>query len=581
MAKKAVATICADVYTAAKSTIATKLKVLSSKSKIDSISRNLRDVRLVKTIWQFDRPVDLFDFYYPSKIEHLNRRMSVTDLSQLPPTNHIVQGTVGQGKSIFLRYLTCQELIRGKAIPILFELRKIKLGQRLIQRILDEMDLLGFPADSDVFDAFARQGKMNLFLDGFDEIPEALRQDVIGDIESLCRKYDNMRMVITARPDSGIQNSSLFQIVRLSPFKAQEYKDVIRRICHDKDIASQIVSGIMRAKNVRSILTTPLMVTLLVFRYRLDQTIPENVGEFYGDLFSVLLQRHDKSKPGYTRPRISGASDTAMRETFDAFCYLTRKDHESDLSSGEIGRYVKQALNVCELSLNEDHVVADLTSITCLVQREGDAFNFVHKSVQEYHAAAFIASRPDDIARKFYEAMSARWMEWREEIFFLEQLDRYRCTSWFVLPQLEALLGYDGLAYRQPTVSDVERIFGGYRIGFLGTELNKIIFGPSTTRYYPLPTNLVVKHLIEIPLTSIDLTNSAVRTMSFPPSAGDAPGVAHVEYEISIKDMLGMEAARPRLVKMAEEAFRGAVEAAGNARQFIGRVRKTKELFEL
>lgn len=65
---------------------------------------------------------------------------------------------------------------------------------------------------------------------------------------------------------------------------------------------------------IRGLLTTPLMLTLLVILYKTIQTIPETLPRFYEELFDVLFYRHDHSKPGFRRKRFTKLDDSAIKK---------------------------------------------------------------------------------------------------------------------------------------------------------------------------------------------------------------------------------------------------------------------------
>ena len=76
-------------------------------------------VRKVKTIWQIDKAIDLFDFYCDSYVLVEEKRRKVSFISDLgPKENVLIQGIAGQGKSILLRFLCSVELSRGEYIPV-------------------------------------------------------------------------------------------------------------------------------------------------------------------------------------------------------------------------------------------------------------------------------------------------------------------------------------------------------------------------------------------------------------------------------------------------------------------------------
>src|SRR5207249_1599742 len=116
-----------------------------------------------------------------------------------------------------------------------------------------------------------------------------------------------------------------------------EYEHVVRRMANDDATANAIIYGIRKeATQIARLLTTPLMVALLLVRYRIDQSLPQNEASFYDELFSLLLQRHDKTKAGYVRPRKSRVSDVELEEFFNALCFVTRKANESSFSRRQL-----------------------------------------------------------------------------------------------------------------------------------------------------------------------------------------------------------------------------------------------------
>ncbi|MGS8542281.1 hypothetical protein ACFKPV_22725, partial [Salmonella enterica subsp. enterica serovar Anatum] len=50
-----------------------------------------------------------------------------------------------------------------------------------------------------------------------------------------------------------------------------------------------------------------------------------------------------------------------------------------------------------------ESLAQDFINVTCLIQREGfNKYIFIHKSIQEYHAAEFIKNISSDQKNKFY-----------------------------------------------------------------------------------------------------------------------------------------------------------------------------------
>jgi hypothetical protein len=468
--KKVIEDLLSDMYKLAKTQFGNQFNKWRNQAHISSLYKNLGNVRHVKTILQLEQEVDIMSFYHPSKVKVNNIRRTISDLADFPfEGNLVIQGSVGQGKSIFLRYLVARELAKGQAIPVFFELRRLRSGESLMVQLFEELKALGLELHDDSFDFFASRGKIQLYLDAFDEVKEEFRTGLLNDIENLAKRFESMRIIVTSRLNSGVAHSAFFRVFELCQLEGSEYEQVITRMAVDDNVATSIIQGIRRDRcKVAGLLTTPLMVALLMVRYRIEQTIPQNEIAFYDSLFDLLLQRHDKSKGGFSRPHKSGLGDSALKELFNAICFLTRKADQSTLTIRELQLHAKEAITTLDKNCDTEKAVNDIIDITCLILTDGDECRFIHKSVQEYHAALYIKESPDVVSKIFYTAMQSRWRFWEVTLVFLASIDRYNFLKYFHIPKLREALGMDGVVPNLPLDYDLNliiRIFGDDVLG--------------------------------------------------------------------------------------------------------------------
>ncbi|MCO6436898.1 MAG: hypothetical protein J5J06_07410 [Phycisphaerae bacterium] len=85
----------------------------------------------------------------------------------------------------------------------------------------------------------------------------------------------------------------------------------------------------------------------------------------------------------------------------------------------------------------------DMVKITCLIIRDGDEHRFIHKSVQEYYAAAYVQKRPGPWAQKFYARLAEKRADdrWGQELEFLSEIDKYRFGRHYLVPAICSFLG--------------------------------------------------------------------------------------------------------------------------------------------
>jgi predicted NACHT family NTPase len=123
-----------------------------------SLKSKLKRYQLVRTILNVDKPVDLTEFYFPTRVKEYGIVRCIQDMKPERPIS--VRGHVGQGKSIFLRYLAIQELKENVGnIPLFLELRNLQ-SQSLKSFIFKELSSLNLEMDEELFEIFWAEGQV-------------------------------------------------------------------------------------------------------------------------------------------------------------------------------------------------------------------------------------------------------------------------------------------------------------------------------------------------------------------------------------------------------------------------------------
>lgn len=460
-----------SIIGAAAGIVKDELARLKAEAHIKTIYQKLNSTQKVKTIWDVDRARSLSSFYYPAKIKtSTGAKQQLSNLDELPSNAVVLSGTVGQGKSILLRYLLGKEMRSGKRLPLFIELRKVPLYglEAYLQKMFGE--LLETSLHSDLFKLFAEAGKISFLLDGFDEIDPDRAQDIMTSIERIVTQFPNARVVVTSRPTSGIETSALFDVIHIAPLSDSDFAGFFNKILsRERALADMISSAVLLSASVKAVASTPLLATLLTIVYRSTQRIPADFSEFYEELFQILLVRHDRSK-AYTRKRKTTQvlGDREMQQAFEAFCYKAHADGRSEISRVKALEISKSAISARELVCREDDFLGDVIRVTCLLQEEGNNVEFVHQSVREFYAAKYVASRPEEIAAKFYGSLGigGNWRKWDQVVSFLSHLDRYRASQLYLIPTAHRFLRSihsDGVVAAPPRLRTVMSDLGGVK----------------------------------------------------------------------------------------------------------------------
>jgi hypothetical protein len=435
--------LTADLVKSASEAVAKEIEIFNTPSKIRSISRKLASLELVKTINSPDKPSKISSFYISPLFEDTESKIfEAKTIDEFGNGEHpLIEGIAGQGKSIFMRQLCIEELKLGRRLPILIELRKITNSKGLRDFAIEYLRAVGFIRCEEIWQYLLESGFAVLLLDGYDEVQEEFRMQLIHDINMLSVSFDQLRIIITSRPEASIKGVSCLRTVKMRRLDKMKRNAIIKKIC-DRNTASKLIDKMSDNSNLSEIVDTPLFATLLCIVYRAEHRLPETVHEFYDMVFQTLLYRHDQQKEGYERPRKSGLGNHQFSAVFEHFCIRTSLDQRIRLSQEKATEIIAIALakEGSEASL-ADKYFNDVTKITCLLVKDGTEYQFLHKSIQEYFSARYIKRLPEERAQEFYQKIidsPSRIAQLKQTIHFLYEIDSYRSYKYFVLPSLSA-----------------------------------------------------------------------------------------------------------------------------------------------
>lgn len=428
-----------DFYNAVKGHISLQKKLKSLKVK--DVYLKASKVSKVKTIWQMSKEVDLNSFYYPTTIIAEPAEVIVTGLSAFPENCKIViQGTAGQGKSILLRYLASTELKKGTVLPIFVELRKISEKNNLESLIVDGLKQLGIPITEDELEPILSSGKCVLLLDAFDELGSAHVRDSITTIESWCCKFHNLPIIISSRPEGTIQSSTHFNVYNIKKLMREDFEAILSKLFDNKEHVEGILNNI-DGKNIASLVSTPLLLTLLAIQYVEEGDVPSNLEGFYENLFHVMCSRHDSTKPGYVREFYSGLNKDDLSNAFNAFCLECNVNNCTSLSFQNANAIAKKALEYAGHNKSSPSLfLEDIVKVTCLLLKEGHQYHYIHKSIMEYHAAKCISNMPESTKIDFYQHSINSFLKNKQVLEFLSSLDNLLYIEYFKIPLLTRII---------------------------------------------------------------------------------------------------------------------------------------------
>ena len=122
--------------------------------------------------------------------------------------------------------------------------------------------------------------------------------------------------------------------------------------------------------------------------------IPTRMHTFFERTFDVLFYKHDATKETSFRRKFKTAlvidDFRPIFATFSAFTYL---DHGSSFTHSQAMNCASAALEYNASSERADAFVSDLCTSVSILIREGENYNYIHRSMQEFFVAQFLAFR--------------------------------------------------------------------------------------------------------------------------------------------------------------------------------------------
>lgn len=411
------------------------------------IQKKIASIENLKTFWSADKLVSLTDFYYPSKISIDGRSKHCQLLSELPEGNLIIEGIVGQGKSIYLRHLATSEIRSNQSnkFPIFIEFRTLsqKINLELaIKQYLDEVNINGYL--NDTFEYVMSSGNFVLLLDAFDEIEESITKETYLQIEHFSEKYEKLKIIITSRPSAEIQKSPKFSTIKLSPLGEADYTPFLSKLGLPTSLIAELKNSIRNSPSkISQLITTPLMLTLVVRAYRSVKEIPENLPDFFEVLFKCVFSGHDNAKPYIKRTHSTDLSEKKLQELFETFCFVCMKSRVTrSLSTSLFDQHFDTAVKIQgNVTCEAVDFRNDMHKVACLLLPDGyESWVFLHKSIMEYYSASFIRRSNENFAIKFYNFAMTGVAPWIEVLTFLQYIDEYRFNKYYLLPEIELTL---------------------------------------------------------------------------------------------------------------------------------------------
>jgi predicted NACHT family NTPase len=431
----------------------------------EKLRANIRQIGNINTIAS-KQSSTIDEIYFPAKIigpkSFSKTIVHASELFAGKSRIALIIGTAGQGKSVFLRYLCIQDLDLYGNIPLFVELRRISEGKNLRTLLIEQLKTLGLGdvEPEATLNILLNSGKSRIFLDGYDEISREYSLQVKIEINQLLSQHEKLEVLVTSRPGAISQHlKDSFDITQhdIAPIPATDHDAFFRKIGVDLETKVRLIEAISRSKaEIKGLLSTPLMLTLLVITCGRQQDLPDSLPEFYDSLFNVLSSTHDGTKPGYTRQKATSLSNSDLERLFSAFCFVSKSQFKrNSLTTRQFEETLEKSKEITNTRCTTEGFRTDITETVCIMLNDGLETAFIHKSIQEYYAARFIHTLENKThAEKILKRIEENGLfEWNNELQFLEDFRDRVYENTIGIPHANSLISEIRLKSRKNQVS--------------------------------------------------------------------------------------------------------------------------------
>ena len=382
----------------------------------------------------------------------------------------LVLGDPGSGKSSFLKYLALSlanaqssalpssdprqalSSIYGRVLPIYVELRRISsfadsfgetedsygLLMRYLRHKLDEW------ATDGMFEFLTERIRdvehpVLFMLDGLDEVPTRNRQLMVNLVNSLARRFDRHRYIVTCRPYAYVgQPWQLrdFDIVTLAPFVRSQVERFVENWYRnlmvwgisqaDAVLRSDELKSALQQNDLSQLAESPLLLTVMAQLHASSPTgrLPDERTELYAEAVQLLLQRweghsgetetllHRLDIPGLKASNLEAALYDIGFKAHELFTREATVDIDEAVLRKWLAPHLDGLWDKAGIFVEYIRERAGL-----LVRHKTEAYSFPHSTFREYLAACHLANVPDYPLRA-RELVHRDFAGWRE-VFLL------------------------------------------------------------------------------------------------------------------------------------------------------------------
>lgn len=359
----------------------------------------------------------------------------------------LIVDMAGMGKSTIVKYFACQGINLDKRIPIVIELRKLEKNQSILEYIQLQINSLDKNIEIGEIVNILKKGDFVIFFDGYDEIANENKPDILNTIQDFTSKANNTKIVITSREEDDLNSLGEYKCVNIQPLNEYEAYELIKKYDNDNKISKKLIRRLKEDSSMDVLgefLKNPLLVSLLYKTFEYKEEIPYKKIDFYEQVYAALFNDHDKTKgSAYVHEKKTKLDKYQFELILRAFGFLSLKEDKVEYSGQLIHYLLEQSIKRFSwLQISSNDFLYDITHAVPFIQKDGNEYKWVHKSFMEYFASCFICYDNKEFEKQYFEKMidDNYSKKYYNVLDFCYDIDTLNFRKYVILPYLEKYL---------------------------------------------------------------------------------------------------------------------------------------------
>lgn len=340
-----------------------------SNEKIDIMGKQIKDeYNLLSEIERFsDEQTEISD----------DEEIYIDNISNIVRDNKnlLLIGSPGSGKSTTLKkilYSNSNKILNGDEslkFPFYIEASELRTANKTIKSILDSK------LEETQITSLLEKGRLQVLIDGINEIIPEYKAHAINEIKSLISKYPNSSFIITDRKYNYTKNIGV-SVFELRDLEENQIREFIDKNAKDKSL--QIWQNISENEEMLALASNPLMLKMYLSVISFGE-IPSNRGQLYDLFIKTLFVREEQKKKQFDKD--------LKKIILSEVAYNMRLAGIVSADKSFFNKLIDDAIKRNNFQIAEILFYKEVLDNNIIKENDNNEMSFLHETYQEYFCA--------------------------------------------------------------------------------------------------------------------------------------------------------------------------------------------------